>query len=114
MVGLATKTIIQGGVSIMDNSSLTHSKCMQRSYNMLVSIPPKLSVAQFMWYLKGKSSLMIFDRHANLKYRYCIWAIEFKTIYWPVYGWGGKRKQKKHLLGAAFKSMRLANCFSGE
>ena len=70
MVGLATKTIIQGGVSIMDNSSLTHSKCMQRSYNMLVSIPPKLSVAQFMWYLKGKSSLMIFDRHANLKYRY--------------------------------------------
>jgi len=48
MVGLATKTIIQGGVSIMDNSSLTHSKCMQRSYNMLVSIPPKLSVAQFM------------------------------------------------------------------
>ena len=38
--------------------------------HMLVSIPPKLSVAQFMGYLKGKSSLMIFDRHANLKYRY--------------------------------------------
>ncbi|WP_111938122.1 IS200/IS605 family transposase, partial [Clostridium paraputrificum] len=37
--------------------------------HMLVSIPPKLSVAQFMGYLKGKSSLMIFDRHANLKYR---------------------------------------------
>lgn len=37
---------------------------------MLVSIPPKLSVAQFMGYLKGKSSLMIFDRHANLKYKY--------------------------------------------
>ena len=37
---------------------------------MLVSIPPKLSVAQFMGYLKGKSSLMIFDRHANMKYRY--------------------------------------------
>jgi len=37
---------------------------------MLVSIPPKLSVAQFMGDLKGKSSLMIFDRHANLKYRY--------------------------------------------
>ena len=37
---------------------------------MLVSIPPKLSVSQFMGYLKGKSSLMIFDRHANLKYRY--------------------------------------------
>ena len=38
--------------------------------NMLVSIPPKLSVSQFMRYLKGKSSLMIFDRHANLKYKY--------------------------------------------
>ena len=38
--------------------------------HMLVSIPPKLSVAQFMGYLKGKSSLMIFDRHANMKYKY--------------------------------------------
>ncbi|TEB13807.1 Transposase IS200 like protein [Pelotomaculum sp. FP] len=37
---------------------------------MLVSIPPKLSVSNFMGYLKGKSSLMIFDRHANLKYKY--------------------------------------------
>ena len=38
--------------------------------HMLVSIPPNLSVSQFVGYLKGKSSLMIFDRHANLKYRY--------------------------------------------
>lgn len=38
--------------------------------HMLVSIPPKLSVSCFMGYLKGKSSLMIFERHANLKYRY--------------------------------------------
>lgn len=38
--------------------------------HMLVSIPPNLSVAQFMGYLKGKSALMIFDRHANLKYKY--------------------------------------------
>jgi len=37
---------------------------------MLLSIPPKYSVAQIMGYLKGKSSLMIFDRHANLKYKY--------------------------------------------
>lgn len=37
---------------------------------MLVSIPPKLSVSSFVGYLKGKSSLMIFDRHANLKYKY--------------------------------------------
>ena len=36
--------------------------------HMLLSIPPKYSVSQIMGYLKGKSSLMIFDRHANLKY----------------------------------------------
>ena len=38
--------------------------------HMLVSIPPKYSVSQFMVYLKGKSSLMIFDKHANLKYKF--------------------------------------------
>ena len=38
--------------------------------HMLVSIPPHISIAQFMGYLKGKSTLMIFDRHANLKYKY--------------------------------------------
>jgi putative transposase len=35
-----------------------------------VSIPPHLSVSQFIGFLKGKSTLMIFDRHANLKYKY--------------------------------------------
>ena len=38
--------------------------------HMLIAIPPKYSVAQIMGYLKGKSSLIIFDRHANLKYKY--------------------------------------------
>ena len=38
--------------------------------HMLVSIPPNISVSQFMGYLKGKSSLMIFDKYANLKYKY--------------------------------------------
>lgn len=38
--------------------------------HMLVSIPPKISVSEFMGYLKGKSSLMIFDQFANMKYRY--------------------------------------------
>ena len=38
--------------------------------HMLVSIPPKMSVSGFMGFLKGKSSLMIFDQHANLKYKY--------------------------------------------
>ncbi|MEJ8553769.1 IS200/IS605 family transposase [Tepidibacter sp. Z1-5] len=55
----------------MDNSSLAHTKWNCKYHiHMLVSIPPKLSVSQFMGYLKGKSSLMIFDRHVNLKYRY--------------------------------------------
>ncbi|MDO4443066.1 MAG: IS200/IS605 family transposase [Slackia sp.] len=38
--------------------------------HMLASIPPKMSASSFMGYLKGKSSLMIFDRHANLRYKY--------------------------------------------
>ena len=38
--------------------------------HMLVKIPPKISVSSFMGYLKGKSSLMIFKEHANLKYNY--------------------------------------------
>lgn len=38
--------------------------------HMLVSVPPYISIAQFMGFLKGKSTLMIFDRHANLKYKY--------------------------------------------
>ena len=48
--------------------------------HMLVSIPSKYSVSQFMGYLKGKSSLMIFDRHVNLKYKYGnrhFWAREY-------------------------------------
>ena len=38
--------------------------------HMLVSIPPKISISSFMGYLKGKSALMMFDRHANLKYKF--------------------------------------------
>jgi len=38
--------------------------------HLLVSIPPKYSVSQIMGYLKGKSAMMIFDRHSNLKYKY--------------------------------------------
>ena len=49
--------------------SNNRSRSMLRLH-MLVSIPPHISIAQFMGYLKGKSTLMIFDRHANLKYKY--------------------------------------------
>ena len=38
--------------------------------HMLVSIPPKMAVSEFVGYLKGKSALIIFERHANLKYQY--------------------------------------------
>lgn len=38
--------------------------------HLLVSIPPKISVSSFMGYLKGKSAMMIFERHANLKYKF--------------------------------------------
>ena len=46
------------------------AECMPDYVHMFVSIPPKYSVSEIMGYLKGKSSLMIFDRHANLKYKY--------------------------------------------
>lgn len=38
--------------------------------HMLVSIPPKYNVSQIMEYLKGKESLMIFEKYANMKYKY--------------------------------------------
>lgn len=54
----------QKGVEIIE------AEACKDHIHLLVSIPPHISVAQFMGYLKGKSSLMIFDRHANLKYKY--------------------------------------------
>ena len=54
----------QKGVEIIEVEA-----CLDHIH-MLVSIPTKYSVSQIMGYLKGKSSLMIFDRHANLKYKY--------------------------------------------
>ena len=49
---------------------IIEAECCPDHIHMLVSIPPKYSVASIMGYLKGKSSLMIFDRFANLKYKY--------------------------------------------
>jgi len=49
---------------------IIEAKACPDHIHMLVSIPPNLSVAQFMGFLKSKSALMIFDRHANLKYKY--------------------------------------------
>ena len=52
------------GVEIME------AHAMPDHIHMLVRIPPKIAVSNFMGYLKGKSNLMIFERHANLKYKY--------------------------------------------
>ena len=54
----------QKGVEIIE------AEACKDHIHMLASIPPHISVSQFMEYLKGKNSLMIFDRHANLKYKY--------------------------------------------
>ena len=54
----------QKGIEIIE------AELCQDHVHMLISIPPKYRVSQIMGYLKGKSSLMIFDRHANLKYKY--------------------------------------------
>ena len=52
------------------NVEIIEAEACPDHIHMLVSIPPHISVSEFMGYLKGKSSLMIFDRHANLKYKY--------------------------------------------
>ena len=49
---------------------IIEAHAMPDHIHMLVEIPPKLAVSEFVGYLKGKSSLMIFERHANLKYKY--------------------------------------------
>ena len=52
------------------NVEIIEAELCRDHIHMLVSIPPNLSVAQFVGYLKGKSALMIFDGHANVKYKY--------------------------------------------
>ena len=49
---------------------LIEGHMMPDHIHMMLSIPPKYSVSNVMGYLKGKSALMIFDRHANLKYKF--------------------------------------------
>ena len=52
------------------NVELIKAEACPVHIHILVSIPPYLSISQFMGFLKSKSALMIFDRHANLKYKY--------------------------------------------
>ena len=52
------------------NINIIEAELCPDHIHMLIEIPPKYSVSEIMGYLKGKSSLIIFDRHADLKYRY--------------------------------------------
>ncbi|XMB68103.1 IS200/IS605 family transposase [Mycoplasmatota bacterium zrk1] len=64
-IGIILRRLCQyKGVEIVEASACSDH------IHMLVKIPPKISVSQFMGYLKGKSCLMIFENHANLKYKY--------------------------------------------
>ena len=66
--------IRDGTVSIIlcayKDVEIIEAHAMRDHIHMLVKIPPKIAVSSFMGYLKGKSSLMIFEKHANLKYKY--------------------------------------------
>lgn len=64
IIGVILRQLCTKGVEIIEGH------LMIDHVHILVSIPPKLSVSQFMGYLKGKSALMIFDKHANLKYKF--------------------------------------------
>lgn len=57
-------------VERMDGVEIIEANACEDHIHMLVTIPPKMSVSKFMGILKGKSSLMIFDQFANLKYKY--------------------------------------------
>lgn len=72
--------------------------------HMLVSIPPKISVAYAVGYLKGKSSLMIFDRHANLKYKYGNRHFGVEGIMWIQ--WDGTKRRSQSISETSYKKMR--------
>ena len=61
---------ILGGLCRRKGIEIIEAECCPDHIHMLVRIPPKYSVSEIVGYLKGKSSLMIFERHANLKYKY--------------------------------------------
>lgn len=64
----AFKRLLNSYVNI--RGEILEGHMMPDHVHLLLSIPPKMSVSSFMGYLKGKSALMIFDKHANLKYKF--------------------------------------------
>ena len=75
---------------------IIEAHAMPDHIHMLLSIPPKLAVADFMGYLKGKSTLMIFERHANLKYKYGRRVFWTKGYYVNTVG-GNEAKIRKYI-----------------
>ena len=61
---------ILGSLCRRKGIEIIEAECMPDHIHMLVRIPPKYAVSDIVGYLKGKSSLMIFEKHANLKYKY--------------------------------------------
>ena len=61
---------ILGSLCRRKGIEIIEAECCPDHIHMLERIPPKYSVSEIVGYLKGKSSLMIFERHANLKYKY--------------------------------------------
>ena len=64
LIGIIKQLCTYKGVEIIEGHM------MPDHVHLLLAIPPKYSISSFMGYLKGKSALMMFDRHANLKYKY--------------------------------------------
>ena len=73
---------------------IVEAQCCPDHVHVLVKIPPKYSVSEIMGYLKGKSSLIIFDRHANLKYKYGNRHFWCRGYYVDTAGKNAKKKQE--------------------
>ncbi len=76
---------------------IIEAHAMPDHIHMLLSIPPSLSVSEFVGYLKGKSTLMIFERHTNMKYKYG------RRVFWASAQW----ERIKQLLQSTSVSRRM-------
>ena len=82
--------------------------------HMLVKIPPSLSVSSFVGYLKGKSTLMIFERHANLKYKYGNRHFWCRGYYVDTVGKNAKKKLQNDLEYDQMTLKEYIDPFTGE
>ncbi len=85
------------------NVQIIEAHAMKDHIHMQLKIPPKLAVSSFMGYLKGKSSLMIFERHGNLKYKYGNRNFWVKGYYVSTVGL--IRKQSRNISGIKRKNI---------